>query len=293
MDTDREPDADSEPSPDPRRRRRVPRALAAGLGLVGLGAVAGGIATAATTAGAATTTISSSAPTSSPAPPGASSSATSSTTTPSGSPSASSPTAPGSGSLGSAPPGAMALPLSGTVTAVGSSDVTIRTSTGTTTYTVTSSSDIDKNGEATLSDLAAGDAVTFSTVTTNGTTSIDKLHAGNAQLDMPAGGHPGAMALPLSGTVTAVGSSDVTIRTSTGTTTYAVTSSSDIDKNGEATLSDLAAGDAVTFSTVTTNGTTSVDKLHAGNAQLDMPAGGPRGTAPSGAAPAASSSVSA
>jgi hypothetical protein len=46
-----------------------------------------------------------------------------------------------------------------------------------------------------------------------------------------------------------MGSGSVTIKTATGTTEYAVPGDSDIDKNGEATLSDLAAGDAVTFST--------------------------------------------
>ena len=103
---------------------------------------------------------------------------------------------------------------------------------------------------------------------------------------MPA---PGA-GLPLSGTVTAVGSSDVTIQTSTGTTTYAVTSTSDIDKNGEAQVSALAVGDAVTFSTVTTNGTTAIDKLHAGDPTKDMPQGMPPGDGPSGPASTSSSS---
>src|ERR1700757_4423397 len=49
-----------------------------------------------------------------------------------------------------------------------------------------------------------------------------------------------------SSTVTALGTNSVTIDGKV----YAVTSSSDIDKNGEATLSDLAAGDKVTFSTM-------------------------------------------
>ena len=84
----------------------------------------------------------------------------------------------------------------------------------------------------------------------------------------------------------------MTIKTSTGTTTYAVTSSSDVDKNGEATLSDLAVGDAVSFSTVTTNGTTAIDKLHAGNAQLDMPRGGPPGAPPGPGSSSSSSSSS-
>jgi hypothetical protein len=154
---------------------------------------------------------------------------------------------------------------------VGASTVDIRTSSGTTTYAVTSSSDIDKNGEATVSDLAVGDAVTFSTVTTNGTTAIDRLHAGNEAQNAPQR-DPGH-ALSSSGTVTAVGASTVDIRTSSGTTTYAVTSSTDIDKNGEATVSDLAVGDAVTFSTVTTRGTTAIDRLHAGNEAQDMPQG--------------------
>lgn len=79
-----------------------------------------------------------------------------------------------------------ALDLSGTVTAVGSGTVTIKTTAGTTEYTVTSSSDIDKNGEATLAALAVGDAVTFSVEDTNAK-QIDKLHAGDEAKDIPAG----------------------------------------------------------------------------------------------------------
>ena len=67
-------------------------------------------------------------------------------------------------------------------------------------------------------------------------------------------GTPGAapslvevLELDLSGTVTAVGTTTVTIKTSTATTAYTVTTSSDIDKNGEATLSALTVGDAVTY----------------------------------------------
>jgi hypothetical protein len=76
------------------------------------------------------------------------------------------------------------LGLSGTVTAVGSSSVTIKTSSGTTTYSVTTSSDIDKNGEASLKDLAVGDAVRFSVEQSN-SKQIDKLHAGDESKDMP------------------------------------------------------------------------------------------------------------
>jgi hypothetical protein len=85
--------------------------------------------------------------------------------------------------------GGHALSLSGTVTAVGSSTVTIKTSSGTTTYTVTSNSDIDKNGEASLKSLVVGDAVRFS-VTSSNATQIDKLHAGDEAKDMPQRGGP-------------------------------------------------------------------------------------------------------
>ena len=92
------------------------------------------------------------------------------------------------------------------------------------------------------------------------------------------GGHGGA--LDLSGTVTAVGTSTVTIKTSSGTTLYSVTAASDIDKNGEATLSKLAVGDAVRFS-VTSSASKQIDKLHAGDEAKDMPQGAPSGAAPS------------
>ncbi|GAC1610498.1 MAG: hypothetical protein NVS3B26_17580 [Mycobacteriales bacterium] len=79
--------------------------------------------------------------------------------------------------------------------------------------------------------------------------------------------------LDLSGAVTAVGAGTVTIRSSAGTpTTYAVTSHSDIDKNGEAALKDLAPGDAVTFSTDGA-ATRTIDRLHAGDATKDAPSG--------------------
>lgn len=141
------------PAATPPRRRR---GLALGAGLVGAGVVAGAIVGGTVLSNAATT----------------------------------SPT-PGSSSSPSQPqdrhgPGGM-LNLSGTVTAVGSSSVTIRTSTGTTTYQVDSHSDIDKNGEAQLSSLKPGDAVRFSVTSGN---VIDKLHAGNEALNMPHGPGP-------------------------------------------------------------------------------------------------------
>lgn len=80
----------------------------------------------------------------------------------------------------------------------------------------------------------------------------------------------GQHALDLSGTVTAVGTSSVTIKTATATSVYAVTSASDIDKNGEAAVKDLAVGDAVTFSVDGTN-TKQIDKLHAGDETKNRP----------------------
>src|SRR3978361_2129645 len=137
------------------------RGLVIGAGLLGAGVVAGAIIGGTVLSGAATTA--------SPTPPAACSAA--------------------SGGHG---PG-----LSGTVTAVGASSVTIKTSAGTTTYKVDSNSDIDKNGEAQLSSLKAGDAVRFSVTSTN---VIDKLHAGDEALNRPQGdSHGPGRGLGLSG----------------------------------------------------------------------------------------------
>ena len=95
--------------------------------------------------------------------------------------------------------------------------------------------------------------------------------------------------LDQSGTVTAVGNGTVTIKTSSGTSTYKVDSTSDIDKNGEAQLNNLAAGDAVRFSV--RSGTTTIDKLHAGDEAKDMPAAPSNGPAPSGSASGASNNA--
>jgi hypothetical protein len=152
------------------RRRRLNKAVMNGIALVGVGAIAGGIASATVSAGAAT-------PTTTTAASGSAGAGGSSTT--------SSPPAGSGRQRPTAPPGAAALPLHGTVTAVSASSVTIKTSSGTTTYAVTAMSDIEKNGKTGSSALSAGDVVAFSTVTTDGSTAIDKL---------VAGGGPGAMA---------------------------------------------------------------------------------------------------
>lgn len=142
----------------PKRRRGV----ATGAALVGVGVVAGAIVGATVLAGAATTN-------------------------PSTAPSASSSQQEGLHGDGHGP-GRGGLGLTGTVTAVGSSSVTVKTSTATTTYKVDGNSDIDKNGEAKLSDLKVGDAVRFNVT---GSNVIDKLHAGDEALDRPQGPPPG------------------------------------------------------------------------------------------------------
>ncbi len=80
-------------------------------------------------------------------------------------------------------------PETGTVTAVGSATVSIKTSTATTTYSVASTSHIEKPGtpKATLTDVKVGDSVFF-TVTTKGGTVIANLFDGK----LPTiAGHPG------------------------------------------------------------------------------------------------------
>jgi hypothetical protein len=89
------------------------------------------------------------------------------------------------------------------------------------------------------------------------------------------GGHHGFRGLDQTGAVTAVGADSVTIKTSTANTTYVVNSDSDIDKNGEAKLSDLKVGDAVRFSAATISGKPTIVVLHAGNEALNHPQHGP------------------
>ncbi|UQX86615.1 hypothetical protein M6D93_09840 [Jatrophihabitans telluris] len=160
------PPAPSSAYPQTPRRKR---GLIAAAGLVGVGAVAGAIIGATALSNAAT--------------PSTSPSSSSSSSSSSGSTSSTSEATEHHGG---------GLDLSGTVTAVGSSSVTIKTSTGTVQYAVSSSSDIDKNGESSLSKLVVGDAVTFSVDTVNNVKTIDKLHSGTESLNRPTGGKDNA-----------------------------------------------------------------------------------------------------
>ena len=127
-------------------------------------------------------------------------------------------------------------------------------------------------GATALGASAATSGVGSTTATVNSVGSVATTSGTTGPGTAPA---PGGYHVPeLSGTVTAVGPASVTIKTSTSSATYAVTSASDIDKNGEAQLSDLKAGDAVTFN-VMPNSSTTIDKLHAGDEAKDRPAGPP------------------
>ena len=131
----------------------------------------------------------------------------------------------------------------------------------------------------TLGAQAATVSPTATTSTTTSSTATADAHPGDNGADgVPEANEVHGGALSLSGTVTAVSSSSVTIKTSTATTVYSVTSASDIDKNGEATVSALVVGDKVTFSVNSANAR-QIDKLHAGDETKNLPTGGaPSGT---------------
>ncbi len=127
--------------------------------------------------------------------------------------------------------------------------------------------------------LTAG-AILGSTFTAGAaTTSPAGSTSSSSVIPSSNGQSPGYHVPDKSGTVTALGSNSVTI----DATTYAVTSSSDIDKNGEASVSALVVGDKVTFSTDASVSSPTIDKLHAGSESLDRPSRGPgAGDAPAG-----------
>ena len=174
-------------------------------------------------------------------------------------------------------------PLTGKVTAVGTDSVTIAATAITTaasttnTYSVTSTTriSINESGPGALTGVKVGDTVFFNTTTSGGTVLADLRDGagpaaggfGGARGRGPGGpGFGGIMGVaPETGTVTAVGTGTVGIKTSTATTTYSVTSTSHIEKPGtaKATLSDVKVGDSVFF-TVTTKGGTVIGNLFDG-----------------------------
>jgi hypothetical protein len=182
--------------------------------------------------------------------------------------------------------------LTGTVTAVGADTIGIKTSTATTTYSVTSATLIFKLptattatpnvtppkaaiGKATLADVKVGDTVFFSTTTT-GATVLARLFDGKLPAAGPRGFGPNDGVPPLTGTVTAVGTTTVDIKTSTGTVTYSVTSTTTVQKFATGSLDGVKVGDTVSFETTTVGGTVLAhleDGLAGGLGRGDGPGG--------------------
>jgi hypothetical protein len=111
--------------------------------------------------------------------------------------------------------------------------------------------------------------------------------AGNAapQGGPAGGGGPGGLSgeQHVSGTVTKVGSSTVTVKSTSGTATYTVTSASQIIRNGQTVpLSAVKAGDPVFVHAYPSSGTTVIERLFAGSSATQAQQG-PAGPPPNGA----------
>ena len=252
----------------PKARRGTTTAIA----LITGGAVVGGILASTLGASAASNNASSNTP----------SAVTAAVSSSAPAPSSTAPIAPGTKKVRPA----FVAPLTGKVTAVGTDSVTIATTATSTTpsttktYSVTSTThiSINENGPGALTGVKVGDTVSFSVTTSGGTVLADLRDgavgpAAGAASVAPRGRGPGGPGgfggivgvAPETGTVTAVGTDTVGIKTSTATTTYSVPSTSHILKAGTAkpTLADVKVGDTVFF-TVTTKGGTVIANLFDG-----------------------------
>ena len=88
----------------------------------------------------------------------------------------------------------------------------------------------------------------------------------------------------LQGTLTAVGTSSITVQAGSSTATYSVTSSTQVVRDGRsAKLSDLRKGDVVLVHVITLNGKETVERVIAGTMSQGSFPGGPGG--PGGFAP--------
>jgi hypothetical protein len=226
-----------------------------------------------------------------------------SSTTPSAVTAAVSSSAPAPSSTAPKAPGAkkdrpaFVAPLTGKVTAVGTDSVTIATTATSTTasttqtYSVTSTTriSINESGPGALTGVKIGDTVSFNVTTTGGTILADLRDGAGPAIGAFGGGGPGrgpggpgggfggiVGVAPETGTVTAVGTDTVGIKTSTATTTYSVPSTSHILKAGttKPTLADVKVGDTVFF-TVTTKGGTVIANLFDGKLPTIAGHGGP------------------
>ncbi len=276
-----EPAADELVVGAPKARRGTTTAIA----LITGGAVVGGILASTLGASASSNNASSNTP----------SAVTAAVSSSAPAPSTTAPKAPGAKNARPA----FVAPLSGKVTAVGTDSVTIATTatsstpSTTKTYSVTSTThiSINENGPGALTGVKVGDTVSFSVTTSGGTVLADLrdgVGLGAGGFGGPRGrgpGGPGGLGglvgvAPETGTVTAVGTGTVSIKTTTATTTYSVPSTSHILKAGTAkpTLADVKVGDTVFF-TVTTKGGTVIANLFDGKLPTfaGHPGGGPGG----------------
>ena len=174
----------------------------------------------------------------------------------------------------------------GTVAAVTPTSITVKTTAGTSTYTVGASTQVLVNGATgQLSAVTVGSTVLVQVPTTGSTTTATRIIVGGFPGPGGAGGQGGGVAgeQHLSGTITAVGSSSITVKSTAGTATYAVNGTTEIDVNGStSTLSALKVGSAVTVHVYPSGSTMMAERIIVGGTD-----GQPGGAVPGGAAPSA------
>lgn len=167
---------------------------------------------------------------------------------------------------GGAGRGGAGMGTQGTITAINGSAITVRTSSGSTKVTTTSSTAVSVAKTGTVADIVAGDhvivigstsgaKVTATQIVDRGktsTTTTGQPAAGGAPRGggvlPPGGGGPqsGSAGRPTDGTVTKVDGSTLTVKGADGTTsTVSTGSTTKVTVESTASLSDLAAGDAV------------------------------------------------
>ena len=103
----------------------------------------------------------------------------------------------GGGPMGGGPPGtgmAGEQHVQGTVAGASGSTLRVTTASGTTSYAVSSSTQVIRNGQAaTLSDLRTGDPVVVHVITSNGSDVVERVIAGTMTQGFPGGVAPGSV----------------------------------------------------------------------------------------------------
>jgi hypothetical protein len=99
--------------------------------------------------------------------------------------------------------------IQGTLTAVGSSSVTVSTSAGRATYKVNGTSQIVRNGQvATLAELKVGESVFLHVYSSGGSLVVERLFSGTSPMGGFPGGPPGQQGTQPSGVVDDRGGSE-------------------------------------------------------------------------------------